>query len=63
MILLFARCCSTALVSAVSARHSSQHAWQQPILRFADTIIGVAVGLAAAWIGLCVIRPRVQPAS
>ena len=31
----------------------SQHdAWQQPILRLADTAIGVAVGIAAAWTGL-----------
>jgi uncharacterized membrane protein YccC len=46
------------LVAAVSPRH----AWQQPILRFADTVIGVAVGIAAAWIGLRVIHPRIEPA-
>jgi hypothetical protein len=32
------------------------NAWQQPILRFSDTLIGVGVGLAAAWIGLRVAR-------
>jgi uncharacterized membrane protein YccC len=29
---------------------SPHDAWQQPILRLADTVIGVAVGLAAAWL-------------
>jgi hypothetical protein len=32
----------------VVATVSPQHAWQQPILRLADTIVGVA----AAWLGL-----------
>jgi len=36
--------------------------WHQPILRFADTVIGVAIGIAAAWIGLRMIRPRIQQA-
>jgi hypothetical protein len=36
--------------------------WQQPILRFADTFIRVAVGVAAAWIGLRLIRPRIRQA-
>ena len=26
--------------------------WEQPILRLADTIVGVAVGAVAAWAGL-----------
>jgi uncharacterized membrane protein YccC len=39
---------------------SPHDAWQQPILRFADTVIGVAVGVAAAWAGLRVTR-RVRP--
>jgi uncharacterized membrane protein YccC len=42
---------TTAVVLVVAAV-SPQHAWQQPILRLADTIVGVAVGLAAAWLGL-----------
>jgi uncharacterized membrane protein YccC len=29
---------------------SPHDAWTQPILRLADTVIGVAVGLAAAWL-------------
>jgi uncharacterized membrane protein YccC len=32
-----------------------------PILRFADTVIGVAVGLAVAWVGLRLILPRIEP--
>ncbi len=47
---------TTAVVMVVAAV-SPQHAWQQPILRFADTVIGVAVGVAAAWLGLSVLRP------
>jgi uncharacterized membrane protein YccC len=31
---------------------SPQHAWQQPILRLADTAVGVVIGVAAAWLGL-----------
>jgi uncharacterized membrane protein YccC len=53
---------TTAVVMVVAAV-SPQHAWQQPILRFADTVIGVAVGIAAAWIGLRVIRRRIESAS
>jgi uncharacterized membrane protein YgaE (UPF0421/DUF939 family) len=41
---------TTAVVLVVAAI-SPEHAWQQPVLRFADTVVGVAVGLAAAWIG------------
>jgi hypothetical protein len=42
---------------------SPHDAWQQPILRFADTVIGVAVGVAAAWAGLRVTRPVRQARS
>jgi uncharacterized membrane protein YgaE (UPF0421/DUF939 family) len=48
----------TTAVIMIASEVSPHHAWQQPILRFADTVIGVAVGLAAAWIGLRVLRPR-----
>jgi hypothetical protein len=50
----------TTTVVLVVAAVSPDHAWQQPILRFADTVIGVAVGLAAAWADLRVIRPRLK---
>ena len=46
---------TTAVVMVVAAV-SPHDAWQQPILRFADTVIGVAVGVGAAWAGLRVIR-------
>ena len=36
----------TTTVVLVVAAVSPQHAWQQPILRLADTVIGVAVGVA-----------------
>lgn len=52
----------TTAVVLVVAGVSPHDAWQQPILRFVDTIIGVAVGVAAAWAGLRVIRPLTQPA-
>jgi hypothetical protein len=35
---------------------SPHDAWQQPVLRLADTAIGVAVGISAAWIGLGLIH-------
>ena len=35
------------VVAAVSPRE----AWQEPILRVADTAIGIAIGLAAALVG------------
>lgn len=42
----------TTTVVMVVAAISPQHAWKQPILRLIDTIVGVAVGIAGAWIGL-----------
>jgi uncharacterized membrane protein YccC len=48
---------TTAVVLVVAAV-SPRDAWEQPILRLADTIIGVAIGVAAAWIGLRVLRPK-----
>jgi hypothetical protein len=46
---------TTAVIMVVAAV-SPQHAWQQPILRLADTIVGVAVGAIAAWTGTQVKR-------
>ncbi len=40
----------TTAVVMVSAAISPQHAWQAPIARLADTVLGVAVGVAAAWV-------------
>jgi uncharacterized membrane protein YgaE (UPF0421/DUF939 family) len=50
----------TTAVVLVVAEVTPLHAWQQPILRLADTVIGVAVGIAAAWIDLRFTRPRVE---
>lgn len=50
---------TTAVVLVVAAV-SPEHAWQQPILRLADTVVGVAVGIAAAWVGLRVTGPLVK---
>jgi hypothetical protein len=44
----------TTAVVLVASAVSPQHPWQPPILRLADTVIGVAIGVAAAWLGLCV---------
>ena len=38
----------TTAVVMVVAGLAPHHAWQEPILRLADTIIGIAVGMAAA---------------
>ena len=40
---------TTAVVMVVAAL-SPHDAWQQPILRLGDTVVGIRVGLGAAWI-------------
>src|SRR5579864_8052349 len=40
----------TTTVVMVVAGISPQHAWRQPILRLFDTVIGIGVGITAAWI-------------
>jgi uncharacterized membrane protein YccC len=40
----------TLAVIMVVAELSPHNAWRQPILRLADTAVGVVVGVAAAWI-------------
>jgi Fusaric acid resistance protein-like len=46
---------TTAVIMVVTAV-SPQHAWEQPILRLVDTVVGVAVGVIAALIGIQVKR-------
>lgn len=53
----------TTTVVLVVAAVSPQGAWEQPILRLADTVVGVAVGIAAVWLNQRVIRPWMAPAS
>jgi len=50
----------TTAVVLVAAELAPHDAWQQPILRLADTAIGVAVGIAAAWIGLRVLARQLR---
>jgi uncharacterized membrane protein YccC len=40
----------TIAVVMVVAELEPRNAWEQPILRLADTVLGVIVGLAAAWL-------------
>jgi uncharacterized membrane protein YccC len=41
---------TTAVVMVVAAV-SPQDAWQQPLLRLVDTVVGIAVGVACKWLG------------
>ena len=50
----------TTAVILVASEVSPQHAWQQPVLRLADTVVGAAVGLAAAWAGLRLSGPPAE---
>ena len=40
----------TNAVVMAAAELAPHDTWQQPVLRLADTVIGVAIGIAAAWI-------------
>jgi len=42
---------TTAVVMVVGAI-GPDHAWKEPILRMADTVVGVTVGVVGAWISL-----------
>jgi uncharacterized membrane protein YccC len=46
---------TTAVIMGVAALNPHD-AWRQPILRFADTVIGVAVGVGTAWLSLRLLR-------
>ena len=39
------------LVGLVAAAISPQAAWEQPLLRLTDTVVGIALGVACKWIG------------
>ena len=53
----------TTTVVMVVAAVSPKNAWEQPIFRLADTMVGLAVGIGAVWISERVIRPWIEPAS
>ena len=40
----------TTIVVMVVAAMSPQDAWHQPLLRLADTVVGIAVGVACKWV-------------
>ena len=44
----------TTAVVMVVAGLSPDHAWQQPLLRLLDTVVGVAVGIACKWLTLLI---------
>jgi uncharacterized membrane protein YccC len=48
---------STIAVVMVVAELEPRNAWEQPILRFADTVVGVIVGVATGWLVLRATRP------
>jgi uncharacterized membrane protein YccC len=50
---------TTAVVLVVSAI-SPLEPWQQPVLRFVDTVIGVVVGVGTAWLSLELVHPRLR---
>jgi uncharacterized membrane protein YccC len=41
----------TIAVIMIIAASDPQDAWRQPLLRLADTIVGIAVGVACKWVG------------
>src|SRR5450755_704774 len=47
----------TIAVVMVVAELEPRNAWEQPILRFADTVVGVIVGMATAWLVLRATHP------
>jgi uncharacterized membrane protein YccC len=47
----------TIAVVMVVAQLEPRNAWEQPILRFADTVVGVIVGVAPAWLVLRATHP------
>jgi uncharacterized membrane protein YccC len=50
----------TTAVVMVGAALSPHDAWQQPILRLVDTLVGVAIGVVAATLGLRVSSRRAR---
>ena len=42
----------TTAIVMVSAAITPEDAWRLPILRLADTVVGITIGVSAAWIGL-----------
>jgi uncharacterized membrane protein YgaE (UPF0421/DUF939 family) len=52
----------TTTVVMVVAAMSPQDAWQQPLLRLVDTVVGIAVGVSCKWIGsFLFFKARAEP--
>jgi uncharacterized membrane protein YccC len=51
------------LVVLVISSIDPHDAWQQPIMRFIDTAVGVAIGLAAVWVSVRLMRRLVPRAT
>ena len=49
---------TTAVVMVVAAM-SPEDAWHEPLLRLADTVVGIAVGVACRWVGFCLFNKLV----
>ncbi len=52
----------TTTVVLVVAAVSPHDAWLQPILRFADTVVGTAVGIGSAWLYQRAVKPGMERA-
>ena len=50
------------VVVLVIASIDPHNAWQQPIMRLLDTVLGVAIGLAAVWVSVRLMQ-RLLPAT
>jgi uncharacterized membrane protein YgaE (UPF0421/DUF939 family) len=46
---------TTAVVMVVAAI-SPENAWQQPLLRLADSVVGIAIGVACKWGSSCLFQ-------
>src|SRR5580692_12255668 len=46
---------TTAVVMVVAAI-SPENAWQQPLLRLADSVVGIAIGVACKWAGFFLLH-------
>lgn len=48
---------TTCVVMVVAAMGTRQEAWHQPLLRLADTTVGIAVGVLCKWLGYILLPP------
>ena len=53
----------TTVVVMVVAAIDPHDAWQQPLLRLVDTVVGVGVGMACQWLGSILFRGWMRPST